>query len=114
MKKLALLLLSVLAFSCSQQDSENASPDFSTEVITSSGLTEAALYDRVLGMLVGSALGDAMGAPTEMWTREAIQLEYGFVEDLDSMVREASQREFGRLICPQAAPRMIPDGKTLR
>ena len=90
MKKLALFLLSIVAISCSQQDSENASPDFSTEVITSSGLTEAALYDRILGMLVGSALGDAMGAPTEMWTREAIQLEYGFVEDLDSMVREAS------------------------
>lgn len=90
MKKLAYLLLFVLVVSCSQQDSENASPDFSTEVITSSGLTEAALYDRVLGMLVGSALGDAMGAPTEMWSRDAIQLEYGFVEDLDSMVREAS------------------------
>ncbi len=90
MKKLAYFLLFVLVVSCSQQDSENASPDFSTEAITSSGLTEAALYDRVLGMLVGSALGDAMGAPTEMWTREAIQLEYGFVEDLDSMVRETS------------------------
>ncbi len=90
MKKIALLLLSALAISCSQQDSENSVPEFSTEVITSSGLTEAALYDRVLGMLVGSALGDAMGAPTEMWSRDAIQLEYGFVEDLDSMVREAS------------------------
>ncbi len=90
MKKLAYLLLFVLVVSCSQQDSENASPDFSTEAITSSGLTEAALYDRVLGMLVGSALGDAMGAPTEMWSRDAIQLEYGFVEDLDSMVRETS------------------------
>jgi hypothetical protein len=90
MKKIALLVLSALAISCSQQDSENSVPKFSTEVITSSGLTEAALYDRVLGMLVGSALGDAMGAPTEMWSRDAIQLEYGFVEDLDSMVREAS------------------------
>ncbi len=90
MKKIALLVLSALAISCSQQDSENSVPEFSTEVITSSGLTEAALYDRVLGMLVGSALGDAMGAPTEMWSRDAIQLEYGFVEDLDSMVREAS------------------------
>lgn len=90
MKKLAYFLLFVLVVSCSQQDSENASPDFSTEAITSSGLTEAALYDRVLGMLVGSALGDAMGAPTEMWSRDAIQLEYGFVEDLDSMVRETS------------------------
>ena len=31
-----------------------------------------------------------MGAPTEMWSRESIQLEYGFVEGLDSMVREVS------------------------
>lgn len=90
MKKLAFLLLSLLVLSCSQPDSENAAPDFSSEAVTLSGLTEAALYDRVLGMLVGSALGDAMGAPTEMWSRDAIQLEYGFVEDLDSMVREAS------------------------
>ncbi len=48
------------------------------------------MYDRILGMLVGSAIGDAMGAPTEMWPREAIQLEYGFVKGLDSMVREVS------------------------
>lgn len=90
MKKIPLLLLSVLTFSCTQQESKPVAPDFSSEVITSSGLTEAALYDRILGMLVGSAIGDAMGAPTEMWTREAIQLEYGFVQGLDSMVREVS------------------------
>ncbi len=47
-------------------------------------------YDRVLGMLVGSAMGDAMGAPTEMWSREGIQANYGFVSGLDSMVREPS------------------------
>ncbi len=32
-------------------------------------------YDRVLGGLVGSAIGDAMGASTEMWYRKDIQLE---------------------------------------
>lgn len=53
-------------------------------------LTEAELYNKVLGNIVGSAIGDAMGAPTEMWTRDAIQLEYGFVKGLDSMVREVS------------------------
>ncbi|MEM8964956.1 MAG: ADP-ribosylglycohydrolase family protein, partial [Bacteroidota bacterium] len=49
-----------------------------------------ALYDKVLGMLVGSAIGDAMGAPTEMWSREDISIDYGFVEKLDTMVREPS------------------------
>ena len=45
------------------------------------------LKDKVLGMLVGSAIGDAMGAPTEMWQRENIQVEYGFVNQLEDMVR---------------------------
>ena len=48
------------------------------------------LYNKVLGMLVGSAIGDAMGAPTEMWTRDSIALDYGFVNRLDTMVREPS------------------------
>lgn len=55
-----------------------------------STLTQAELYDKVLGMLLGSAIGDAMGAPTEMWLRDNIQLEYGFVDRLDSMVRAPS------------------------
>ena len=42
----------------------------------------AFLRDKILGMLVGSAIGDAMGAPTEMWTRTQIEAEYGFVRDL--------------------------------
>lgn len=53
-------------------------------------LTEEELQDKVLGMIVGSAIGDAMGAPTEMWSREQIDLEYGWVDGLDSMVREVS------------------------
>jgi hypothetical protein len=50
----------------------------------------AFLYDRVLGSLVGSAIGDAMGAPTEMWSRDQIQAEYGFVGDLHTAMRPPS------------------------
>jgi len=90
MKKLTFILFSLFAISCNKQAPRNLAPTFSTENLTVSGFTEAELYDRILGMLVGSAIGDAMGAPTEMWPREAIQLEYGFVKGLDSMVREVS------------------------
>jgi hypothetical protein len=54
------------------------------------GLTRAQYHDKVLGLLVGSAMGDAMGAPTEMWSRTDIQIEYGHVTGLDSMVRSPS------------------------
>ena len=90
MKKLAFIFIALVSFSCAQQEQEAASTAFSKDIRTEFGLTEAELYDKILGMLVGSSIGDAMGAPTEMWTREAIQLEYGFVEGLDSMVREVS------------------------
>lgn len=53
-------------------------------------MTKAILYDKVLGMLLGSAIGDAMGAPTEMWGRRDITIQYGYVQDLDTMVREPS------------------------
>ncbi len=90
MKKLTLIFIAIVSFSCAPQEKEATSTAFSKDITTEFGLTEAELYDKVLGMLVGSSIGDAMGAPTEMWTREAIQLEYGFVEGLDSMVREVS------------------------
>jgi hypothetical protein len=54
------------------------------------GTERAFLYDRVLGSLVGSAIGDAMGAPTEMWSRDQIQAEYGFVSDLHTAMRRPS------------------------
>ncbi len=79
-----------LLFACGKKESPLEAVSFSPEVKTESGLSEAQLYDKVLGMLVGSAIGDAMGAPTEMWSRESIQLEYGFVDGLDSMIREVS------------------------
>ena len=54
------------------------------------GLNKAQHYNKVLGMLVGSAIGDAMGAPTEMWHRSAIQMQLGFVDSLDAVIREGS------------------------
>jgi hypothetical protein len=50
----------------------------------------AFLYDKVFGSLVGSAIGDSMGAPTEMWARDQIQAEYGFVSDLHTAMRPPS------------------------
>lgn len=48
------------------------------------------LYDKIFGMLLGAAIGDAMGAPTEMWPRQQMQVEYGHIRGLDAMVREPS------------------------
>lgn len=90
MKNTALFLLLSFSLACTKKQDNISLPVFSEELKTSSGLTEAELYDKILGMLVGSAIGDAMGAPTEMWSREAITLEYGFVDGLDSMIRETS------------------------
>lgn len=62
----------------------------SSQALPLLSMPEDQLYDKVLGMLVGSAIGDAMGAPTEMWSRYNIQVEYGHVNSLDAMVREPS------------------------
>lgn len=53
-------------------------------------LTDSVLYDKLLGALVGSAIGDAMGAPTEMWQQEDIKEAYGHVDSLDFVLREPS------------------------
>jgi len=53
-------------------------------------LDTAIYYDKVLGALVGSAIGDAMGASTEMWHRKQIQLSYGYINGLTPAVREQS------------------------
>lgn len=78
-------LFSLLMLSCEQSKKEVE--DTVPSVLT---LSQADLSDKIKGLLVGSAIGDAMGAPTEMWPREAIQHTYGWVNGLDSMVREVS------------------------
>jgi ADP-ribosylglycohydrolase len=89
MKNLIFIAALVFLASCTRENSKMPTT-FSDEIVPETQLTERQLHDKILGMLVGSAIGDAMGAPTEMWSRPDIQLEYGFVEGLDSMIREVS------------------------
>jgi ADP-ribosylglycohydrolase len=84
---LSLFLFATICFSCAEKGKNSNAGETAKFKLK---LTKAQLDNKVLGMLVGSAIGDAMGAPTEMWSREAIKLEYGHVVDLDSMVREVS------------------------
>lgn len=44
-------------------------------------MRETRLYSKVRGCLYGGAIGDALGAPTEGRTPEAIQARYGEVQD---------------------------------
>jgi hypothetical protein len=53
-------------------------------------LDKAQYYDKVLGALVGSAIGDAMGASTEMWHRNDIQKEFGYIKGLTPVSRTRS------------------------
>ncbi len=72
-------------------DTANSSPASVTAATASQpDIAREIYHDKVLGLLIGSAIGDAMGAPTEMWSRDAIQFDYGFVEQLDDMVRAPS------------------------
>lgn len=57
---------------------------------TSVKLDQTELGDRVLGAIVGSAIGDALGASTEMWYRSDIQAQYGYITDLTTALREKS------------------------
>lgn len=41
------------------------------------------LLDKFKGCLIGAAIGDAMGAPTEFKSIEAIRQRWGFVDDLE-------------------------------
>ena len=54
------------------------------------GLDKETYRDKILGLLVGSAIGDAMGAPTEMWDRKQIKVQYGYISTLDPVIREGS------------------------
>jgi hypothetical protein len=84
--------LSLLLFACTQSEkvTEPAPQPLEQNEKNIIRISEKEYYNKVLGLLLGSAIGDAMGAPTEMWSRKDIQLEYGFVQNLDSMVRAPS------------------------
>ena len=82
----------ILISSCKQPKSNLDIPSptklgYGTDTLT---LSEEEKYDKILGALVGSAIGDAMGASTEMWHRKDIQLKYGYINGLTAAVREQS------------------------
>ncbi|NJO86533.1 MAG: ADP-ribosylglycohydrolase family protein [Lewinella sp.] len=104
---LFLLLLATLA--CKPQGAHPNEPKAAASQIydendyQDSGLDSARLHDKVLGFLLGSAIGDAMGAPTEMWWRKDISEHYGYVDTLDLLMREPSpEGPWGRNLPPGA------------
>ena len=97
----ALLLLVLVTMSCDElvvEQSSEAPPAFPVPKSTPgmeeptwpAELDRETYRDKVLGLLVGSAIGDAMGAPTEMWHRSEIEVQYGYVASLDEVIREGS------------------------
>jgi len=94
MKKILLATLSILVLSeaCKESGSEIEinSPVKTAFASDTINLSKEQRYDKILGALVGSAIGDAMGASTEMWHRDAIQLKYGYITGLTPAVREQS------------------------
>ncbi|MBC6994224.1 ADP-ribosylglycohydrolase family protein [Neolewinella lacunae] len=98
-KAFSLFIFSILAVAC-QADSPgagatptNLSPvdmSYTEADYQDLRLADSLLYDKILGSLVGSAIGDAMGAPTEMWHYDDISEAYGYVDSLDLVLREPS------------------------
>ena len=88
----SLILIILLLFACKDPKPkvEIVSPIKTAYGSDSLKLTKEQYYDKVLGALVGSAIGDAMGASTEMWHRSAIQLKYGYINGLTPAIREQS------------------------
>ncbi len=92
MKPTILILVLLLSLSCKKERAAvqlNApkSAAYTKDTLT---LTKAHYHDKVLGALVGSAIGDAMGASTEMWHRKDIQLKYGYITGLTPAERVQS------------------------
>ena len=90
--KYVYLLILVCIVGCKNENKkfDIPSPTNSTYASEKLQLADSVYYDKVLGALVGSAIGDAMGASTEMWHRKDIQLSYGYINGLTPAVREQS------------------------
>ncbi|WKX77560.1 ADP-ribosylglycohydrolase family protein [Zobellia laminariae] len=92
MKRLIGFFLILLSIGCKENTPSINIPTPKKTTYTSDtlSLSEEVYYNKVLGALVGSAIGDAMGASTEMWSRKDIQLKYGYITTLTPAVRQQS------------------------
>lgn len=91
---LTLVLFSIVLFNACKKKNTVAVqiplPQKAIKDTSSFNLDQKIYYDKILGALVGSAIGDAMGASTEMWYRTEIQKEYGYITGLTPALREKS------------------------
>ncbi len=91
MKRIFIWCLIFMFTSCKQSSEVHIpAPQKTGYAIHSTSLSKEAYFDKILGALVGSAIGDAMGASTEMWHREAIQDKYGYITGFTPTIREQS------------------------
>lgn len=65
-------------------------PNWSRSDYIDSTLQVDVLQDKLLGLIIGSAIGDAMGAPTEMWPRYDMVREYQYIDSVTMVLREPS------------------------
>ena len=77
MKKLLIytLFLPIIISNCQEKSTIPANESSIMEQANKVDISREQYHDKVLGLLIGSAIGDAMGAPTEMWGRGDIQLD---------------------------------------
>ena len=70
----AFVILFIFSLGCKNDDEkfDIPSPISGNFLGDTVQLADSVYYDKVLGALVGSAIGDAMGASTEMWHRKDI------------------------------------------
>jgi len=69
---------------------------------------DTALYQRVYGCLLGGAVGDAMGFPTEGWHYSAIRRRYG------GLLREPAIRPGGEQLRPPVASHVYTDDTVMK
>lgn len=90
----AIILQTVLICSCKKSTDDDRFP--TPRISTTQGdkipddISREIYFDKVYGMLLGSAIGDAMGAPTEMWHRDQIVSQWGYVDRPEPVIREGS------------------------
>lgn len=89
-----VLSVLILTITCTPEKNEPKFPSPAPPSLIAqqwdSTLTEDIYRDKMLGSLVGSAIGDAMGAPTEMWDRNWMKVQWGYIDTLDAVIREGS------------------------